>query len=144
MFHYVFRMKSLALLDRLHDAGFIFGHRKFPKNVVVQPGPLDAPPAQRTFDMPSFRIVDFAPTLSLDLERRRHHIDTHAEMRFKESCALEAERARERLEKLKPGALPDDPRQAWALRVIRAGEARLIENALIMDNYAVKNGLVEA
>ena len=29
------------------------------RNVMIQPGPLTAPPSRRSFDTPSFRIIDF-------------------------------------------------------------------------------------
>ena len=29
------------------------------RNVLIQPGPLSAPPSQRTLRIPSFRIIDF-------------------------------------------------------------------------------------
>lgn len=46
------------LFRRLHDAKFYQGS-VYPRNVVMQPGPLTLPPAERSYDSPSFRIIDF-------------------------------------------------------------------------------------
>ena len=43
---------------RLHHAGFLQGSL-YVRNVVVQPGPLSAPPAARSRHCPSYRIIDF-------------------------------------------------------------------------------------
>jgi hypothetical protein len=47
-----------TLLKRLHEAKFVQGsmHRH---NVLIQPGPLSVPRANRSLDTPSFRIIDF-------------------------------------------------------------------------------------
>jgi len=37
----------------------------FERNVLVQPGPLTVPPANRSPDEPSYRIIDFGRGLSL-------------------------------------------------------------------------------
>lgn len=47
-----------SLFRRLHDAHFYQGS-VYPRNVVMQPGPLMDPPAERSYDNPSFRIIDF-------------------------------------------------------------------------------------
>jgi len=47
-----------SLYSRLHDANFTQGS-VYPRNVLVQPGPLTNPPAERSFDDPSYRIIDF-------------------------------------------------------------------------------------
>jgi len=47
-----------ALLDRLHKANFIQGSF-YERNILVQPGPLTLPRAERSLDEPSFRIIDF-------------------------------------------------------------------------------------
>lgn len=43
---------------RLHYAGFTQGSF-YVRNILVQPGPLTAPPEKRSKDHPSFRIIDF-------------------------------------------------------------------------------------
>ena len=47
-----------GLYDRLHDAKILQGPVA-PRNILVQPGPLARPRAERSFDNPSYRIVDF-------------------------------------------------------------------------------------
>lgn len=48
----------VGLYDRLHKASFT-QCSVYPRNVLVQPGPLTHPPAERSFDTPSYRIIDF-------------------------------------------------------------------------------------
>lgn len=43
---------------RLHNADFI-QNSFYTRNILVQPGPLTRPPAERSRDTPSFRIIDF-------------------------------------------------------------------------------------
>jgi hypothetical protein len=47
-----------GLYDRLHNAKFLQGSVGT-RNVLVQPGPLTCPRAERSFDNPSYRIIDF-------------------------------------------------------------------------------------
>ena len=42
----------------LHHAGFIQGS-VYPRNILIQPGPLTLPPSKRSLASPSFRIIDF-------------------------------------------------------------------------------------
>lgn len=42
----------------LHNAGFLQGS-VYPRNILVQPGPLTLPPSKRSLASPSFRIIDF-------------------------------------------------------------------------------------
>ena len=42
----------------LHEAGFLQGS-VYPRNILVQPGPLTLPPSERSRESPSFRIIDF-------------------------------------------------------------------------------------
>ena len=52
------RKECFALYKYLHDAGFA-QLSPDPADVLVQPGPLTVPPAERTLECPSFRLVDF-------------------------------------------------------------------------------------
>ncbi|KAI1792680.1 hypothetical protein LXA43DRAFT_310147 [Ganoderma leucocontextum] len=52
------RSCCLDLFKRLHAEGFVQGS-VFPRNILIQPGPLSAPPEERTDGTPSFRIIDF-------------------------------------------------------------------------------------
>ena len=42
----------------LHHAGFLQGSI-YPRNMLIQPGPLTLPPSERSLASPSFRIIDF-------------------------------------------------------------------------------------
>jgi hypothetical protein len=46
------------LLHRLHAANFVQGSF-FERNILMQPGPLTLPRTERSFDDPSYRIIDF-------------------------------------------------------------------------------------
>ncbi|KAJ8488567.1 hypothetical protein ONZ51_g3495 [Trametes cubensis] len=52
------REKCHELFKRLHAGGFV-QKSPFERNILVQPGPLSAPRAERTMDRPSYRIIDF-------------------------------------------------------------------------------------
>jgi len=52
------RLLLHSMVRRLHRAGFFQGSFS-PRNIVRQPGPLHVPPAQRTLDQSSYRIIDF-------------------------------------------------------------------------------------
>lgn len=45
-------------MNRLHKANFIQGSF-FERNILVQPGPLTLPRAERSINKPSYRIIDF-------------------------------------------------------------------------------------
>ncbi len=47
-----------GMYERLHDAGFV-QKSVYARNVLVQPGPLTHPRAERSLDNPSFRLIDF-------------------------------------------------------------------------------------
>ena len=46
----------------MHEAGFV-QNSEFPRNVLMQAGPLNVPPAQRHRSTPSFRLIDFGRTV---------------------------------------------------------------------------------
>jgi len=46
------------LLHRLHLASFVQGSF-YERNILMQPGPLTLPRAERSFNDPSYRIIDF-------------------------------------------------------------------------------------
>ena len=48
----------VGLYDRLHNANSYQGSVA-PRNILVQPGPLTCPRAERSFDNPSYRLIDF-------------------------------------------------------------------------------------
>lgn len=47
-----------AMLQRLHYVGFTQNSFSV-RNILMQPGPLALPPAERSLEHPSFRIIDF-------------------------------------------------------------------------------------
>ncbi|KAI0266233.1 hypothetical protein BC834DRAFT_843260 [Gloeopeniophorella convolvens] len=58
----------LALIDRVHGAGFVQGSF-YQRNVLVQPGPLDKPHGERSLEQPSFRIIDFGRGMCESVDR---------------------------------------------------------------------------
>ncbi|KAH9903255.1 hypothetical protein C8Q73DRAFT_45050 [Cubamyces lactineus] len=52
------REKCYELFKRLHAGGFV-QQSPFERNILVQPGSLSVPRAERTMDRPSYRIIDF-------------------------------------------------------------------------------------
>jgi hypothetical protein len=48
----------IGMFDRLHNARFIQGSA-YERNVLVQPGPLTQPRAERSLNYPSYRLIDF-------------------------------------------------------------------------------------
>ncbi|KAI5825606.1 hypothetical protein K523DRAFT_375563 [Schizophyllum commune Tattone D] len=56
------KQTTASLFLRMHEAGFV-QNSEFPRNVLMQAGPLSAPPAQRHRSTPSFRLIDFGRTV---------------------------------------------------------------------------------
>ncbi|KAF8464801.1 hypothetical protein DFH94DRAFT_784617 [Russula ochroleuca] len=52
------------LLKRLHKANFVQGSF-YERNILIQPGPLTLPHAERSYTEPSYRIIDFGRGLGL-------------------------------------------------------------------------------
>ncbi|EMD36822.1 hypothetical protein CERSUDRAFT_51449, partial [Gelatoporia subvermispora B] len=52
------RCECYSHVVRLHHAGFV-QNSFYVRNILVQPGPLTRPPAERSREIPSFRIIDF-------------------------------------------------------------------------------------
>ncbi|KAG6877381.1 hypothetical protein C0993_007901 [Termitomyces sp. T159_Od127] len=50
--------EALSLIYRFHHAGWAHGSI-YPRNIVSQPGPISAPPSQRSRQDQSFRLIDF-------------------------------------------------------------------------------------
>jgi len=47
-----------GIFDRLHNARFI-QRSNYTRNILVQPGPLTHPRAERSFNNPTYRLIDF-------------------------------------------------------------------------------------
>ena len=52
------RTQLRAMFSIFHHAGFLQGS-VYPRNILIQPGPLTIPPSKRSLASPSFRIIDF-------------------------------------------------------------------------------------
>ena len=52
------RTECFSLILRLHHMDIVQGSF-YVRNIMIQPGPLTLPPEKRSFDHPSFRIIDF-------------------------------------------------------------------------------------
>ncbi|KAI0329811.1 hypothetical protein GY45DRAFT_841765 [Cubamyces sp. BRFM 1775] len=63
------RTECFSLILRLHYMELIQGSF-YVRNIMIQPGPLTAPPEKRTLDTPSFRIIDFGRGASWDTWRK--------------------------------------------------------------------------
>jgi len=66
----------------LHHAGFIQGS-VYPRNILIQPGPLTLPPSKRSLASPSFRIIDFGRA-EYKLDRIRRAIGVPAWEQYKQ------------------------------------------------------------
>jgi hypothetical protein len=66
----------------LHKAGFLQGS-VYPRNILMQPGPLTLPPSKRSLASPSFRIIDFGRA-KYKLDFVRDAIGVDAWERYKE------------------------------------------------------------
>ena len=80
------RLNCMQLVKRLHVAGFM-QNSMYARNVLVQPGPLSAPPSVRSYATPSFRIIDFGRAVALS------HLPARAYDLFSLLCEEEEWRA---------------------------------------------------
>ncbi|KAL6304650.1 hypothetical protein BKA93DRAFT_749586 [Sparassis latifolia] len=94
------RSECYSLILRLHYENFV-QQSMYVRNVLMQPGPLTAPPDKRSKKNPSFRIIDFGRAISWkdyvgpqpDSEKRQRKSSAWHEMVDKE-----AQKAREQLQ----------------------------------------------
>ncbi|OJT06811.1 hypothetical protein TRAPUB_2328 [Trametes pubescens] len=68
------RTECFSLILRLHYLEIVQGSF-YVRNIMIQPGPLTVPPEKRSYDTPSFRIIDFGRGESWEwhLETARRH-----------------------------------------------------------------------
>ncbi|KAJ7048505.1 hypothetical protein C8F01DRAFT_92918 [Mycena amicta] len=78
-----------TFLERLWSAG-IMQNSFYARNIVMKPGPLTHPPDLRSFDEPSFRIIDFGRGEWLSKAQRQHDWER---MSSQQERALKLERA---------------------------------------------------
>ncbi|OSD00997.1 hypothetical protein PYCCODRAFT_1459906 [Trametes coccinea BRFM310] len=119
------RTECFSQVLRLHDLGIQQGSF-YVRNILIQPGPLSAPPTQRTFDRPSFRIIDFgrARVLRDMLERACAEEAREAEERKRERESKKAESGNDAEEEKKAQEYDDEQREAARRRVF--GEMRTL------------------
>ena len=55
-------MRSLYL--RLHSEGFLH-QSPYPRNVVMRPGPITAPPWERSLSKPNFHLIDYGRSINV-------------------------------------------------------------------------------
>lgn len=88
------RSECYSLLLRLHAAGFV-QNSFYTRNILVQPGPLTVPPAERDARSPSFRIIDFGRARSwrdiLAQKLEEHGLAPEGEEGMKEGKEKEGE-----------------------------------------------------
>ncbi|KAJ6465964.1 hypothetical protein C8R47DRAFT_46337 [Mycena vitilis] len=68
------KAECFSLFLRLHVSGFL-QKSPFKKNILVQPGPLTAPPQERSLQSPSFRVIDFGRALRRPPGNRKEWLD---------------------------------------------------------------------
>ncbi|KAH9903248.1 hypothetical protein C8Q73DRAFT_633651 [Cubamyces lactineus] len=94
------RTECFSLILRLHYMELIQGSF-YVRNIMIQPGPLTAPPEKRTLDTPSFRIIDFGRGASWDTWRNSPSITarygSNNRLEFLSAVGDEVVRAREEL-----------------------------------------------
>ncbi|KAI0761339.1 hypothetical protein BD413DRAFT_647260 [Trametes elegans] len=93
------RTECFSLVLRLHELN-VAQNSFYLRNIMIQPGPLDLPPAQRSFARPSFRIIDLGRATCLAVKlaeigtedkaaRRRAISSVHQELWDEEKLARE-------------------------------------------------------
>ncbi|KAF8065394.1 hypothetical protein FPV67DRAFT_1419684 [Lyophyllum atratum] len=80
--------EALSFIYRFHHLGWAHGS-VYARNLLIQPGPLDVPPSERSKDNPSFRLIDFGRSYHVDDEESdrawsgdRHHEESEMEKIF--------------------------------------------------------------
>ncbi|KAH9848129.1 hypothetical protein C2E23DRAFT_469180 [Lenzites betulinus] len=95
------RTECFSLVLRLHALN-ITQRSFYVRNIMIQPGPLSAPPAKRTYEHPSFRIIDFGRGHSLKqvlavVRKRGKTTRAKVESNFRLEMHHEERKAREEL-----------------------------------------------
>ncbi|KAJ6615546.1 hypothetical protein B0H10DRAFT_1801377 [Mycena sp. CBHHK59/15] len=68
------KAECFSMFLRLHSAG-VLQKSPFKKNILVQPGPLTAPPSARSMESPSFRIIDFGRAIRRPFGNQKGWLD---------------------------------------------------------------------
>ncbi|KAJ7721338.1 hypothetical protein DFH07DRAFT_857864 [Mycena maculata] len=68
------KAECFSLFLRLHLSGFL-QKSAFKKNILVQPGPLTVPPANRSLQSPNFRIIDFGRAMQRPRGNQKEWLD---------------------------------------------------------------------
>ncbi|KAI9069031.1 hypothetical protein FKP32DRAFT_1641399 [Trametes sanguinea] len=120
------RTECFSLVLRLHELGIEQGSF-YVRNILIQPGPLSAPAAKRTFDQPSFRIIDFGRAQVLqDMLKRADERETRdAEIRKQQRLRKKGEGGVE-TEEEKKKAQEDDEKERQEARARVFTDMRMI------------------
>ncbi|KAK7026580.1 hypothetical protein R3P38DRAFT_2942570 [Favolaschia claudopus] len=68
------KAECFSLFLRLHLSGIV-QKSAFKNNILVQPGPLTAPPHRRSLNSPSFRVIDFGRSLRRTDRNQKEWLD---------------------------------------------------------------------
>ncbi|KAI9060027.1 hypothetical protein FKP32DRAFT_1578835 [Trametes sanguinea] len=90
------RTECFSLIQRLHHMDLTQGSF-YVRNIMIQPGPLTAPPAERSYDTPSFRIIDFGRGDDWDTYSRRRYSGGRRGLEWQARLGDEIARARNEL-----------------------------------------------
>ena len=84
------------LILRLHHLDIVQGSF-YVRNIMIQPGPLSLPPEERSFERPSFRIIDFGRGDDWDTYSRRRYSGGRRGLEWQARLGDEIARARDEL-----------------------------------------------
>lgn len=92
-----FRSECYSLMTRLHYAHFI-QNSFYVRNILVQPGPLTAPPHKRSKKTPSFRLIDFGRAMEYGVWKEDFERDPKGKMQWGFIMKEEDDQARKELQ----------------------------------------------
>ncbi|RPD61823.1 hypothetical protein L226DRAFT_506637 [Lentinus tigrinus ALCF2SS1-7] len=90
------RTECFSLILRLHHMDIVQGSF-YVRNIMCQPGPLSVPPEKRSYDTPSFRIIDFGRGKSWEWELKEGGDVENRRFEFARRIGDEVARARSEL-----------------------------------------------
>ena len=91
-----YRTECFSLILRLHHMDIVQGSF-YVRNIMCQPGPLTEPPEKRSYDTPSFRIIDFGRGKSWEWELKEERDLEKRRFEFARRIGDEVARARNEL-----------------------------------------------
>ena len=93
----IVREEVYSLFLHLHNSDFIH-NSAYPRNILIQPGPLTRPPVQRSIKSPSFRLIDFGRTERLENYTAKALSVKIGESEFATACQVENQRVKDALD----------------------------------------------